>query len=70
MLDSRDGAIFADCRSEAECSLLQKVSMLKLVNRKNATRFPFWRERVKAANFVRCLCESEDSQVGKNGSAT
>ena len=24
----------------------------------------------KAANFVRCLCESEGSQVGKNGSAT
>ena len=24
----------------------------------------------KAANVVCCLCESEDSQVGKNGSAT
>ena len=43
--DSRDCAIQWDCRSKAECSLLQKASMLKLVNRKNATRFPFWRER-------------------------
>ena len=44
--------------------------MRKLINGKNAARFPFWRERVKAANVIRCLCESEDSQVGKNGSAT
>ena len=39
-------------------------------NGKHAARFPFWRERIKAANFGCCLCESEDSQVGKNGSVT
>ena len=30
---------------EAEYSLLQKENMRKLINGKNATRFPFWRER-------------------------
>ena len=34
---------------------------------KHAKRFPFWRERIKAANFVCCRCESEDSQVSENG---
>ena len=41
--------------------------MRKLINGKNAARFPFWRERIKAANFVCCRCESEDSQVSENG---
>ena len=34
---------------------------------KHAKRFPLWRERIKAANFVCCRCESEDSQVSENG---
>ena len=45
-LDSRGGAILADCRSEVKSPLLQKASMLKLINRKNAKRFPLWRERM------------------------
>ena len=41
--------------------------MRKLINGKNVARFPFWRERIKTANFVCCRCESEDSQVSENG---
>ena len=33
-----------DCRGKAECSLLQKENFRKLIDGKNATRFPFWRE--------------------------
>ena len=56
-----------DCRGKAKCSLLQKENFRKLIDGKNATRFPFWRERIKAANFVCCRCESEDSQVSESG---
>ena len=40
-----------------------KVRIQKLHKWKACSTFPSL-ERIKAANFVCCLCESEDSQVG------
>ena len=41
-----------DCRGKAECSLLQKENFRKLIDGKNATRFPFWRERGTASLWL------------------
>ena len=41
MLDSRVGAILADCRSEAEGFLIQKVSILKFTKGKSSIRCSF-----------------------------
>ena len=50
----------------------KKASMQKLCKWKDCKTFPSLEREGdrKAANVVRCRCESEDSQVGKNGSAT
>ena len=34
---------------------LHRESGIFPIKAKNATRFPFWRERIKATNFVCCL---------------
>ena len=47
-----------DCRGKAECSLLQKENFRKLIDGKNATRFPFWRERGNDDNSLSSLAVS------------
>ena len=65
-----------DLSREAECSLLKKQVCKSSAKGKLAARFPFWRERGKAANIVRCRqkwwrhfwvgVNALRSQVGKN----
>ena len=49
-LEQRKGCWWAKGEKTKECK--------SFTNGKPAKRFPFWRERIKAANFICCLCES------------